>query len=89
MTKSCINSNYFSLFSIERYILTKFPDAKFTPVGKGGLKLDFGPGSKNEKKFTEVIVQNDSSDDTTDTESDESTDESDTTSSDENDDKST
>ena len=27
---------------IERYILTKFPDAKFTPVGKGGLKLDFG-----------------------------------------------
>ena len=40
---------------IERYILTKFPDAKFTPVGKGGLKLDFGP--KAAERFNEVIVQ--------------------------------
>ena len=45
---------------IERYILTKFPDAKFTPVGKGGLKLDFGP--KAAERFNEVIVQADSSD---------------------------
>ena len=45
---------------IERYILTKFPDAKFTPVGKGGLKLDFGPKAA-ERGFNEVIVQADSS----------------------------
>ena len=44
---------------IERYILTKFPDAKFTPVGKGGLKLDFGPTKA--ERFNEVIVQADSS----------------------------
>ena len=49
---------------IERYILTKFPDAKFTPVGKGGLKLDFGP--KNAERFNEVIVQADSSDESDD-----------------------
>ena len=72
---------------IERYILTKFPDAKFTPVGKGGLKLDFGPGSKAEQKFNEVIVQADSSDEDTDTETDDEED-SETTSSDESNDDS-
>ena len=71
---------------IERYILTKFPDAKFTPVGKGGLKLDFGPGSKAENKFNEVIVQADSSDEQTDTETDEE--DSETTSSEESNDDS-
>ena len=43
---------------IEKYILTKFPDAKFTPVGKGGLKLDFGPNKPPE--IQEVVVQEDS-----------------------------
>ena len=57
---------------IERYILTKFPDAKFTPVGKGGLKLDFGP--KAAERFNEVIVQADSSDESDDTDDDDSLD---------------
>ena len=41
-----------------------FDDGKLTPVGKGGLKLDFGP--KAAERFNEVIVQADSSDETTD-----------------------
>ena len=57
---------------IERYILTKFPDAKFTPVGKGGLKLDFGP--KAAERFNEVIVQADSSDESDATDDDDSLD---------------
>ena len=64
---------------IERYILTKFPDAKFTPVGKGGLKLDFGPSSKAEK-FKEVIVKDETSDES-DTEDDDSDDSSEDSSS--------
>eukprot|EP00093_Oithona_nana_P014247 14247.XXX_718806_720209_1 [CDS] Oithona nana genome sequencing. len=27
---------------IQRYIMTKFPDARFTPAGKGGIQLEFG-----------------------------------------------
>ena len=31
---------------IHRYILTKFPDARFTPAGKGGMRLEFGNARK-------------------------------------------
>ena len=31
---------------IQRYIMTKFPDARFTPAGKGGLQLEFGAAKK-------------------------------------------
>lgn len=54
---------------IEKYILTKFPDAKFTPIGKGGLKLDFGPSSvKNEQVIT-VYPDDDDDESTTDSSS--------------------
>ena len=70
------------LARIESYILTKFPDAKFTPVGKGGLKLDFGP--KAAERFNEVIVQADSSEesDATDDDHDSLDDDSENTSTD-------
>lgn len=48
---------------IEKYILTKFPDAKFTPVGKGGLKLDFGPSAKIKEQVITVYPQDDIDDD--------------------------
>ena len=42
---------------IEKYILTKFPDAKFTPNGKGGLKLEVvGPLKRRTEKVTEKVV---------------------------------
>lgn len=31
---------------IQRYIMTKFPDARFTPAGKGGIQLEFGAAKK-------------------------------------------
>ena len=40
---------------IQRYILTKFPHARFTPAGKGGIQLEFG-AAKKEKYVDETNV---------------------------------
>ena len=42
---------------IEKYILTKFPDAKFTPSGKSGYKVEFGK-TKTERFYDEIIIEN-------------------------------
>ena len=58
---------------IERYIVTKYPDAKTTPAGKFGLQVGFG-ATKLERVLDQIVVDDDTENETSD---DEDTDESD------------
>ena len=56
---------------IQRYILTKFPDARFTPAGKGGMRLEFGSARK-ELYVDETYVNGELQESEDESESDES-----------------
>ena len=58
---------------IERYIVTKYPDAKTTPAGKFGLQVGFG-ATKLERVLDQIVVDDDTENETSD---DEDTNESD------------
>ena len=54
---------------IERYIVTKYPDAKITPVGKSGLQVGFG-ATKLERVIDEIVVDDDDTENETSDEED-------------------
>ena len=43
---------------IERYIVTKYPDAKITPLGRSGFQVGFG-ATKLDRVLDQVIVDDD------------------------------
>ena len=59
---------------IERYIVTKYPDAKITPVGRSGFQVGFG-ATKLERVLDQIIVDDDDSDSENETSDQEETDE--------------
>ena len=59
---------------IERYIVTKYPDAKITPVGRSGFQVGFG-ATKLERVLDQIIVDDDDSDSENETSDQEDTDE--------------
>ena len=59
---------------IERYILTKFPEAKFTPAGKYGLQVEFGV-TKTERVIDQIIIENSEEDSDNESSDSESSDE--------------
>ena len=61
---------------IERYIVTKYPDAKITPVGKSGFQVGFG-ATKLERVLDQVIVDDDGDSENETSDDQEDTDESD------------
>ena len=56
---------------IQRYILTKFPHARFTPAGKGGIQLEFGAAKKEmyvDETYVNGELQESDSDSTSESE---------------------
>ena len=61
---------------IERYIVTKYPDAKITPLGRSGFQVGFG-ATKLERVLDQVIVDDDGDSENETSDDQEDTDESD------------